>query len=100
MSCRGAVWRQMRKISLAGRNLAGLLDPIFAERSLQPIDDRTNDAQTGVAPVMAIVHAPEVAEAERVKHADLCAGVAQLFLETLFHFVTAGGIDEEPHFDT
>ena len=45
----------MREISLAGRNLAGLFDPVFAECSLQPIDDRTNDAQSGVAPVMAIL---------------------------------------------
>src|SRR4051794_10433515 len=49
---------QMRKVLFAGHDLAGLLDPVFAEGSLQPVDDRTFDAQAGVAPVILILPMP------------------------------------------
>src|SRR3954468_15962390 len=50
--------RQMREVLFAGHDLAGLLDPVFAERSLQPIDDRTFDAQPGIAPVILVLPMP------------------------------------------
>src|SRR5881409_208645 len=45
----------MREIPFARRNLARLLDPVFAERTLQPIDCRADDAKTGVAPMVLVL---------------------------------------------
>src|SRR4051794_732787 len=50
--------RQMRKVLFAGHDLAGLLDPVLAERALQPVDDRTFDAHPGIAPVILILPMP------------------------------------------
>src|SRR3954464_12546657 len=49
---------KMRKILLASHDLAGLLDPVLAERALQPVNDRTFDAQAGVAPVILVLRVP------------------------------------------
>src|SRR5205085_30046 len=55
MCLRRACGSEMRKVLFAGHDLAGFLDPVFAERSLQSIDDRTFDAQTGIAPVVLVL---------------------------------------------
>ena len=62
----------MRKVLLAGHDLAGLLDPVLAERPLQPVDDRTFDAQAGVAPVILVlpVTGPLLGQAESADVAD------------------------------
>src|SRR3954452_6576772 len=58
MGLRRACWLEMRKVLLAGDDLAGLLDPILAEGRLHPVDDRPLDAQTGVAPVILVLPMP------------------------------------------
>src|SRR3954452_17945379 len=58
MRLRRAGGAEVRKVLLAGHDLAGLFDPVFAERSLQPIDDRTFDAQPGIAPVILVLRMP------------------------------------------
>src|SRR4051794_36468046 len=50
--------RQVREVLFAGHDLAGLLDPVLAERALQPGDDRTFDAQPGIAPVILVLPMP------------------------------------------
>src|SRR6266851_3001254 len=106
----------MREVFFAPGNFAGLLDPVFAERSLQAIDDRTADAESCIAPmlavlrvalpllreteaadvpdatvddhefaVIAIVHATEIAETQRMERTDLYAGVLHQLRELAVH---------------
>src|ERR1043165_5035253 len=49
---------EVRKVLLAGHDLAGFLDPILAERALQPAHDRTFHAQSGIAPVILVLPMP------------------------------------------
>src|SRR3954447_14021967 len=58
MRLRRSDYGKMRKILLARHDLAGLLDPVLAERALQPVHDRTFDAQPGIAPVILVLRMP------------------------------------------
>src|SRR3954447_4104161 len=74
---------KMRKVLLARHDLAGLLDPVLAERSLQPVDDRTFDAQAGIAPVILVLRVPRplLGQAESADVAD--AAVDDRFLSMI-----------------
>ena len=119
----------MRKIFFAGGDLACLFDPVFAERSLQAIDDRSGHAKARVAPMVvilrvsfpflresetadvsdaavddgqlpmiAIVHASEIAEPQRMKCPELNARFAHRLREPAIHLAPAGCIDQQTHF--
>src|SRR5437660_4289296 len=63
---------EMREVALARGNLPGLLDPVLAERALQAIDDGSDDAQAGVAPVILVlrVTGPLLGQSEATDVAD------------------------------
>src|SRR5437867_6437890 len=62
----------MREVAFARRNLARLFDPVFAERTLQPIHCRADDAKTGVAPVVQVLRmsGPLVGESKAADVSD------------------------------
>ena len=49
--------------------------------------------------VVAIVHAPEVGEGERVEANEADAGIEHQLLQLLVHLVAARGVDQQAHFD-
>src|SRR5215212_3668019 len=58
--------RDLREVLLARGDEAGLLDPVFRERRLQAVDDRSGDAQARVAELLLVpsVAAPLVGHTE------------------------------------
>src|SRR6266550_1459203 len=63
---------EVREVALSRGNLAGLLDPVLAERALQAIDNWSDDAQAGVAPVILVLRMarPLLGQSEAADVAD------------------------------
>src|SRR5438874_7110983 len=55
MRRRRAGRRKVREVLVARRDLAGLLDPVLADRPLQSVDDRPFEPQPGVAPMLSVL---------------------------------------------
>src|SRR2546427_467153 len=79
---------------LAILRMAGPLagDAESADEADAPVDD-------GDLAMIAIVQSSQIAEANGMKLADLHAGAFHQHLQTTVHFVTAGGVDQQSHFD-
>ena len=45
----------MREVFVTRCDFAGLLDPVFAESTLQTIDDRAGDANRRIAPMIVVL---------------------------------------------
>src|SRR3954452_12360244 len=80
MGLRRARGAEGRKVLLAGHDLARLLDPVLAERSLHPVDDRPLHTQAGIAPVVLVLPAPRPLLGESIAADVADAAVDDRFL--------------------